>query len=112
MTATVEAWGNERAKYDFGDEGFGEDTGHFTQLVWKATRSVGCGAEDCGGRGGVGGWFVVCEYWPAGNVEGEYRSQVQREAGSGAVGRMRGGRGVWGLVGVVVLVVAGVEVLG
>lgn len=108
----MEAWGNERREYDFGDGGFGEDTGHFTQLVWKATRSVGCGREACNGRGKVGGWFVVCEYWPPGNVKGGYKSQVQKEVGSGAGGRMVGGGGLWGVVGVVVLVVKAVEVLG
>ena len=73
---------------------------------------MGCGREACDGRGKVGGWFVVCEYWPPGNVEGEYRRQVQKEVGSGAAGRGRGGGGLWGVVGVVVLVVKGVEGLG
>ncbi|KAJ4417510.1 hypothetical protein N0V85_001805, partial [Neurospora sp. IMI 360204] len=42
VQSCVEMWGNERAKYDFGKGAkFGEDTGHFTQLVWKNTTDVG-----------------------------------------------------------------------
>ena len=39
---------------------------------------MGCGRVDCDGRGGVPGWFVVCEYWPAGNVDGEFGQEVGR----------------------------------
>ncbi|KAL8959071.1 MAG: hypothetical protein Q9183_005705, partial [Haloplaca sp. 2 TL-2023] len=54
VTATIEAWGTEREEYDFPDGGFGEETGHFTQLVWKGTESVGCAREECEEMG----WFV------------------------------------------------------
>lgn len=78
-SAAVEAWGDERRVYDFGKGEFGEDTGHFTQLVWKDTRAVGCERVLCGPRG----WFVACEYWPRGNVQGEYKEEVQREVSGG-----------------------------
>lgn len=78
-TASVEAWGNEEAKYNFNDPGFSEETGHFTQLVWKTTTTVGCGRKLCGTRG----WFVVCEYWPRGNVGGEYAKEVDRSIDGG-----------------------------
>lgn len=43
-----------------------EDIAHYTQIVWKDTREVGCAvasnAEDD---------YLVCRYYPAGNVEGE-----------------------------------------
>ncbi|KAJ5542869.1 hypothetical protein N7535_005292 [Penicillium sp. DV-2018c] len=48
-SAAVIAWGEERTKYDFSKPtGFSEETGHFTQLVWKATTQVGCAAVNCG----------------------------------------------------------------
>ncbi|KAM0802503.1 CAP domain-containing protein, partial [Usnea florida] len=79
VTAAVDAWGDEGKHYDFNKGGFSESTGHFSQLVWKGSESVGCGRMECGGVGGVRGWEVVCEYWPAGNVEGEFETQVGRE---------------------------------
>ncbi|KAL7895888.1 CAP domain-containing protein [Trichoderma sp. SZMC 28014] len=85
-TASVEAWGNEEAKYNFNDPGFSEETGHFTQLVWKTTTTVGCGRKLCGTRG----WFVVCEYWPRGNVGGEYAKEVDRSVDGGGGTRLSG----------------------
>lgn len=92
-TAAVSAWGDEGQKYNYNLPGFSEETGHFTQLVWRATREVGCAAFDCGyhdereakdkeGRyTRAQGWYVVCEYWPAGNVVGNqnafFRVNVQ-----------------------------------
>ncbi|CAF9908609.1 MAG: hypothetical protein ALECFALPRED_004692 [Alectoria fallacina] len=81
VTDAVDAWGDEGSHYDFKKGGFSESTGHFSQLVWKGTTSVGCGRVDCNGQGGVPGWFVVCEYWPAGNVVGEFDQEVGREVG-------------------------------
>jgi len=68
-------------------------------MVWKATTAVGCGRERCDGRGGSPGWFVVCEYYPPGNVRGGFGENVQERVagrGSGAA-RVRGGAGVVGV---------------
>lgn len=74
VISAVDAWGDERALYDFSSTdptGFSEATGHFTQLVWDATQATGCGWTDCNGKNGLDGIYLVCEYWPAGNVVGE-----------------------------------------
>lgn len=107
----MEAWGEEGRRYDFhnpndGKEGDDGSTGHFSQLVWRSTESVGCGRGECRGRNGVPGWLVVCEYWPAGNVEGEFGEEVGRvvrgrwEAVGGGEGRGGdcgvGGADEWG----------------
>lgn len=74
IISSVDAWGNERDLYTFTPDndvtGFSEPTGHFTQLVWKSTQTVGCGVYACNGDGGIGGYMLVCEYWPPGNIEG------------------------------------------
>jgi uncharacterized protein YkwD len=40
--------------------------GHYTQLVWKNTRSVGCALSSNGKTD-----FLVCRYSPPGNIIGE-----------------------------------------
>ena len=74
ITASVDGWGDERQEYNYGDPGFSEATGHFTQLVWQGTTSTGCGVQDCGTRG----WLLFCEYSPAGNVLGQFAQNVVR----------------------------------
>lgn len=43
-----------------------QDVGHYTQVVWRDTREVGC-AVARGARHDV----LVCRYWPAGNWMGQ-----------------------------------------
>jgi len=82
-TSCVDAWGNERKDYDFDHPDFSEATGHFTQLVWQNTTSVGCGRKLCGTQG----WYLVCEYWPRGNVMGQFGEMVGRQTnGTGSTG--------------------------
>ncbi|EEY21512.1 PRY1 [Verticillium alfalfae VaMs.102] len=88
-SAAVEAWGDERDEYDFDDQGFDQETGHFTQLVWKSTTDVGCARKLCRG-GDWNGWYLVCEYWPRGNVQDQYEDQVSAGQFEGAAaGLMR-----------------------
>ncbi|KAF2142164.1 uncharacterized protein K452DRAFT_227367 [Aplosporella prunicola CBS 121167] len=77
-SAALAAWANEAAAFDFQDPGFSKQTGHFSQLVWKGTTSVGCARKDCSAsEGSADGWYVVCEYSPRGNVIGAFEGNVQ-----------------------------------
>lgn len=67
----VQMWYDEVAQYRFPDGGFSMKTGHFTQVVWRGSRRVGCGRSRCKGMD-----ILVCEYDPAGNWEGQYRDNV------------------------------------
>lgn len=52
----------------------GQFCGHYTQLVWRATTSVGCARKLCTLNSPFGGgdwWFWVCDYAPPGNVVGQ-----------------------------------------
>jgi uncharacterized protein YkwD len=74
-TQSVDAWYGEIKDYTFGEDipsNFGK-VGHFTQVVWKGTRKLGCGAAaSADGQA----YFVVCNYSPQGNVLGEYAQNV------------------------------------
>lgn len=65
----VTAWADEVADYDLGTHTCAEGAvcGHFTQVVWANTTTVGCGAAVCPDGGEV--W--TCEYDPPGNWVGE-----------------------------------------
>lgn len=84
-TLAVEAWAAEEADYNYSRAKFGKSTGHFTQLVWNETTSMGCGAVNCDGD--VEGWFLVCEYYPPGNVKGEFKANIAKgDEGEGQIG--------------------------
>ena len=57
--------------YDFSRPGFDLKTGHFTQVVWKDTRQLGCGVAMCDG-----GEIWVCNYSPPGNFVRSFRQNV------------------------------------
>ncbi|CAM0907399.1 unnamed protein product [Alopecurus aequalis] len=66
----VEAWVDERADYDCAGNACKRKRacGHYTQVVWARTRSLGCASVTCNDDGGT---FVVCSYDPPGNVRGQ-----------------------------------------
>lgn len=65
-------WYNEVSAYDFTKGAFGFNTGHFTQVVWRGTQSVGCGQSECNG-----GELWVCNYDPPGNMSGAFGQNVR-----------------------------------
>ena len=69
----VESWASEARCYTFGPFQRGDACrgdcsacGHYTQIVWRETRQLGCGMSQCGNRE-----VWVCKYDPAGNMLGE-----------------------------------------
>ena len=70
--AMVGAFINERRFFragrfpDVSTTGRWTDVGHFTQLIWPATRELGCARTSSKGRD-----ILVCRYFPAGNVYGQ-----------------------------------------
>lgn len=64
----VDRWGEERAGYHPATrtcDGGWENCGHYTQLIWPSTTSVGCAVAE---SKGAWRWYVVCNYDPPGNV--------------------------------------------
>ena len=68
-------WYNEVSDYDFDNPGFKSGTGHFTQLVWKGSKKIGCGAA-CNSKNKC---YVTCNYYPAGNYIGQFDKNVFRK---------------------------------
>ena len=70
---SVDSWASERADYDYGtaiNSSNFQIFGHYTQIVWKNSTDLGCGATYCPALFG-GGTLVVCRYGPAGNFIGQ-----------------------------------------
>jgi pathogenesis-related protein 1 len=62
----VDSWGSEQSDYDYARNSCtpGKMCGHYTQMVWRTTRTVGCAVAVCeDSKEQV--W--VCQYQPAGN---------------------------------------------
>jgi uncharacterized protein YkwD len=51
---------------DVSHTGRWEDVGHYTQIIWPATRELGCAIATGHGRD-----TLVCRYSPAGNIVGQ-----------------------------------------
>ncbi|KAG7546176.1 CAP domain [Arabidopsis suecica] len=69
-TFAVESWTVEAKSYNHMTntcEGDGM-CGHYTQIVWRETRRLGCARVVCENGAGV---FITCNYDPPGNYVGE-----------------------------------------
>jgi uncharacterized protein YkwD len=62
----VEEWAAESRNYDYRSNRCSGTCGHYTQIVWRDTREVGCGVARSAHRE-----VWVCEYNPPGNWAGQ-----------------------------------------
>ena len=92
-TKAIGDWYDEIARYDFDDPiasynaaeaDPNKEVRHFTQVVWKATKEVGCAMATCEApapNGDNSVWqFFVWRYSPPGNIKdaGELNANVPR----------------------------------
>eukprot|EP00850_Spirogloea_muscicola_P021971 SM000270S10368 [mRNA] locus=s270:93874:95998:+ [translate_table: standard] len=77
ISAAVAAWISEKQYYDYASNTCqtGKVCGHYTQVVWRESVKLGCGAASCpfvfsSGTTLYSGsaWLVACEYSPPGNL--------------------------------------------
>ncbi len=62
----VKVWASESRNYDYATNSCRGICGHYTQIVWRDTKSVGCAVARGGGRE-----VWVCNYDPPGNWLGQ-----------------------------------------
>lgn len=79
-----EIWYSEVSKYDYSNPEFTSGTGHFTQLVWKGSTQIGCGAA-CNIKNNC---FVTCNYYPPGNYIGDFANNVFQIKGMSTAGKV------------------------
>lgn len=65
--AAVQLWASEKAMYTY-PNGYSPATGHYTQIVWRTTREVGCARVHCPNIPYPS--TIICNYGPAGNSGG------------------------------------------
>ncbi|XP_010688504.2 pathogenesis-related protein PR-1 [Beta vulgaris subsp. vulgaris] len=65
----VQSWVVEGKYYNYYSNScaYGKDCGHYTQIVWRSTRRIGCAKVVCYNGRGV---FITCNYDPPGNYIG------------------------------------------
>jgi uncharacterized protein YkwD len=66
----VDLWYEEIGEYNYAAPGFGP-AGHFTQLIWRGSKQLGCARAICPGY-----VYWVCRYSPAGNYYNEFAQNV------------------------------------
>ena len=64
--AAVNSWYDEVKHYNFSAPVWSPSVGHFTQVVWVASTTLGCGKAVCK-KDGHDWDFWVCRYSPPGN---------------------------------------------
>ena len=64
--AVVRAWASESASYRYETNTCTGRCGHYTQIIWRQTKEVGCGVARDSKRE-----VWVCNYAPYGNIIGE-----------------------------------------
>ncbi|KAJ7794826.1 PR-1-like protein, partial [Mycena leptocephala] len=69
----INAWTSEASQYDPNNP----QPSHYTQVVWKGTKQVGCAEATCFPASFGPAQYYVCGYFPAGNVIGQFGANVQ-----------------------------------
>ena len=69
----TKSWYDEIKDYRY-QNNFVPKAGHFSQVVWKGSKELGVGVAQAKN----GTWYGVCNYFPAGNFQGEFLDNVLR----------------------------------
>ena len=64
---------NEENNYNYNENKFSKNNGHFTQIIWKNTTDIGFGFWEDKEKEK---YYSVILYYPAGNILGEFKQNV------------------------------------
>jgi len=69
----VQKWYDEGKYYDLDSNRCqaGEICGHYTQIVWKSSKLLGCASAQYKKGRFKNGYVTVCKYYPYGNIVGQ-----------------------------------------
>lgn len=68
----TDIWYDENNNYDFKKPEYSQNTGYFTQLIWKSSNQVGFGEA----KNEENKWIGIAYYYPPGNMVNEYENNV------------------------------------
>ncbi len=71
----VDIWYDEKDNFDFKKPDYKENSGYFSQMVWKGSKEVGIGVAE----GPENKWVGIANFYPAGNSLGQYQENVLPE---------------------------------
>ena len=76
----VSNWYRESIYYDYdkGQSKYGQEIGHFSQIVWKDTTKIGCAFTPGIWNNILPSYYICCNYFPAGNIPGQYTENISR----------------------------------
>ena len=66
-------WYNENRNYNYSLNEFQQNASHFTQIIWRDTKSIGIGFSKSSN-----GCYLVVNYYPSGNRDSEFTNNVLR----------------------------------
>ncbi len=70
LSDAIKSWYSEKKYFVYGKSDWCKggffNCGHYTQLIWKDTKYIGCGKTTKDNK-----TFIVCRFYPAGNVIGK-----------------------------------------
>ena len=76
-STVVDNWYSEIKYYDYDNvDKCTVMAGHFTQVVWKSTKQIGCAVAFGPWKDFAESSYIGCNYLPAGNVLGQYSKNV------------------------------------
>jgi uncharacterized protein YkwD len=73
LSKIIKKWYSERTHYNYKTRSCkaGKICGHYTQIVWKSSKLLGCASAKYRQGRFKNGYVTVCKYYPYGNIIGQ-----------------------------------------